>query len=95
MVRSAHSWLLLLNDIAGSENGGTTYKTYFRFFQYQRLPFCQKIKIYLALADNDGSEPGVLNLTTALIDSDGHRFCVTATWNLADHPLAEPRLISL
>jgi hypothetical protein len=28
-----------------------------------------------------GSEPGVLNLTTALTAPDGHTYCVSATWN--------------
>ncbi|MEM9090855.1 MAG: serine hydrolase [Cyanobacteria bacterium P01_F01_bin.53] len=28
-----------------------------------------------------GSEPGVENFTTALVDANGRNFCVTATWN--------------
>lgn len=28
-----------------------------------------------------GSEPGVLNLTTGLVDASGHTYCVSATWN--------------
>ena len=28
-----------------------------------------------------GSEPGVLNLTTGLVDASGHSYCVSATWN--------------
>ncbi|MEM7794968.1 MAG: serine hydrolase [Cyanobacteria bacterium P01_C01_bin.118] len=31
-----------------------------------------------------GSEPGVENFTTDLLDADGHHYCVTATWNNPD-----------
>ncbi|MEM9164192.1 MAG: serine hydrolase [Cyanobacteria bacterium P01_F01_bin.4] len=33
------------------------------------------------VAFKGGSEPGVENLTTYLESTDGHRYCVTATWN--------------
>ena len=33
------------------------------------------------IAFKGGSEPGVLNLTTALVDEAGSRYCVAATWN--------------
>ncbi|WP_287417904.1 serine hydrolase [Oceanithermus sp.] len=36
------------------------------------------------VAFKGGSEPGVLNLTTALVDAAGSRYCVAATWNTAD-----------
>jgi len=33
------------------------------------------------VAFKGGSEPGVLNLTTATTGKNGHRYCVAATWN--------------
>jgi len=33
------------------------------------------------IAFKGGSEPGVLNLTTATTGKNGHRYCVAATWN--------------
>lgn len=36
------------------------------------------------VAFKGGSEPGVLNLTTALAGLNGKRFCVAATWNNAE-----------
>lgn len=33
------------------------------------------------VAFKGGSEPGVLNLTTAVLGRNGHRYCVAATWN--------------
>jgi beta-lactamase class A len=33
------------------------------------------------IAFKGGSEPGVLNLTTALTGKNGHRYCVAVTWN--------------
>ncbi|MEM1254741.1 MAG: serine hydrolase [Cyanobacteria bacterium P01_H01_bin.21] len=33
------------------------------------------------IAFKGGSEPGVMNFTTALKDADNHNYCVTATWN--------------
>jgi beta-lactamase class A len=33
------------------------------------------------IAFKGGSEPGVLNLTTAVLGQNGHRYCVAATWN--------------
>lgn len=33
------------------------------------------------IAFKGGSEIGVLNFTTAVTDSDGHHYCVAATWN--------------
>ncbi len=45
------------------------------------------------IAFKGGSEPGVLNLTTALLGEGGVRYCVAATWN---HPELEPgRLYAL
>lgn len=38
-------------------------------------------KDWKQVAFKGGSEPGVLNLTTALTGSNGHHYCVTATWN--------------
>ena len=38
-------------------------------------------KDWKQIAYKGGSEPGVLNLTTALTGKNGHRYCVTATWN--------------
>lgn len=38
-------------------------------------------KDWQQIAYKGGSEPGVLNLTTALTGKNGHRYCVTATWN--------------
>ncbi len=40
------------------------------------------------VAFKGGSEPGVLNLTTALISPMGQHYCVSATWN-DDQPLNE------
>jgi beta-lactamase class A len=39
-----------------------------------------------------GSEPGVLNLTTALTDPDGRTYCVSATWNDPTQRLDETAL---
>ena len=36
------------------------------------------------VAFKGGSEPGVENFTTELVDADGHRYCVSATWNNPD-----------
>lgn len=36
---------------------------------------------WLRVAYKGGSEPGVLNLTTALAAGAGHGYCVSATWN--------------
>ena len=33
------------------------------------------------IAFKGGSEPGVMNFTTALKDADNHNYCVAATWN--------------
>jgi beta-lactamase class A len=38
-------------------------------------------KDWQQIAYKGGSEPGVLNLTTALTGKNGHHYCVTATWN--------------
>jgi beta-lactamase class A len=38
-------------------------------------------KDWKEIAYKGGSEPGVLNLTTALTGKDGHHYCVAATWN--------------
>lgn len=39
-----------------------------------------------------GSEPGVLNFTTQLVDETGRRYCLALTWN-DDRPLDEIRLL--
>lgn len=49
---------------------------------------------WTSVAFKGGSEPGVLNLTTALTARDGRRLCVAATWN-DDKALDEMRFISL
>lgn len=36
------------------------------------------------IAFKGGSEPGVENFTTDLMDADGHHYCVAATWNNPD-----------
>ncbi|OUM99923.1 MAG: serine hydrolase [Firmicutes bacterium ZCTH02-B6] len=46
------------------------------------------------VAFKGGSEPGVLNLTTALVDANGAGYCVSATWNHAEN-LDELRFLSL
>ena len=38
-------------------------------------------KDWQQVAFKGGSEPGVLNLTTALTGRNGHHYCVAATWN--------------
>jgi hypothetical protein len=38
-------------------------------------------KSWRRIAYKGGSEPGVLNLTAFLSSSQGHRYCVVATWN--------------
>jgi beta-lactamase class A len=38
-------------------------------------------KDWQQVAFKGGSEPGVLNLTTALTGKNGHHYCVAATWN--------------
>ncbi len=38
-------------------------------------------KDWQQIAFKGGSEPGVLNLTTALTGKNGHHYCVAATWN--------------
>lgn len=48
-----------------------------------------------SVAFKGGSEPGVLNFTTALTTSDGDRYCVAATWNDATQPLDETALSRL
>jgi beta-lactamase class A len=47
------------------------------------------------IAFKGGSEPGVLNLTTRLVDLQGQTYCVAATWNSAEAPLNEERLTEL
>lgn len=49
---------------------------------------------WASVAFKGGSEPGVLNLTTALVARDGRRLCVAATWN-ADQALDETRFYAL
>ncbi len=41
-----------------------------------------------------GSEPGVLNFTTQLLDKMGNRYCLALTWN-DDRPLDEVRLLTV
>lgn len=36
------------------------------------------------IAFKGGSEPGVENFTTDLLDNDGHHYCIAATWNNLD-----------
>ena len=45
-----------------------------------------------AIAFKGGSEPGVLNLTTALTAADGRTYCVAATWNDPTQRLDETAL---
>ena len=47
------------------------------------------------IAFKGGSEPGVLNLTTQLRNSQGQTYCVSATWNSAEQPLNEEVLTQL
>lgn len=44
------------------------------------------------IAFKGGSEPGVLNLTTWLVDEVGDTYCVTTTWNSPDQALDETAL---
>jgi beta-lactamase class A len=46
------------------------------------------------IAYKGGSEPGVLNLTTALTGRSGHHYCVAATWN-SEGVLDENKFFSL
>lgn len=47
------------------------------------------------IAFKGGSEPGVLNLTTLLMDDTGNTYCVTTTWNNSDQALDETALSQL
>ena len=47
-----------------------------------------------SVAFKGGSEPGVLNLTTGLVDEAGTFYCVASTWN-DDQELDEVRMIGL
>jgi beta-lactamase class A len=51
-------------------------------------------KDWQEIAYKGGSEPGVLNLTTALTGRNGHQYCVAATWN-NDGVLDETHFFSL
>lgn len=51
-------------------------------------------KDWRQVAYKGGSEPGVLNLTTALTGRNGHSYCVAATWN-NDAALDEAKFFSL
>ena len=51
-------------------------------------------KDWQQIAYKGGSEPGVLNLTTALTGKNGHHYCVAATWN-NDAALDESKLFTL
>ncbi len=44
-------------------------------------PSLARREAWKQVAFKGGSEPGVLNLTTALVDEAGGRYCVAATWN--------------
>ena len=44
------------------------------------------------IAFKGGSEPGVLNLTTWLVDEAGDTYCITTTWNNPDQALDETAL---
>ncbi|MEA5469315.1 serine hydrolase [Spirulina sp. 06S082] len=46
------------------------------------------------VAFKGGSEPGVLNFTTQLVDKTGSHYCLTLTWN-DDKPLDEIRLLTI
>ncbi|MEM0982258.1 MAG: serine hydrolase [Cyanobacteria bacterium P01_H01_bin.58] len=48
-----------------------------------------------SVAFKGGSEPGVLNFTTALSTPEGDTYCVAATWNDATQPLDEIALSRL
>jgi beta-lactamase class A len=47
-----------------------------------------------SVAFKGGSEPGVLNFTTQLVDKTGSRYCLALTWN-DDRPLNEVRLLTI
>ena len=51
-------------------------------------------KDWKQIAYKGGSEPGILNLTTALTGNNGHHYCVAATWNNTA-ALDESRFFSL
>ncbi len=51
-------------------------------------------KNWQLVAYKGGSEPGVLNFTTYLIDSQGRHYCVSATWNHTER-LDEVRFVGL
>jgi beta-lactamase class A len=51
-------------------------------------------KDWQQIAYKGGSEPGVLNLTTALTGKNGHHYCIAATWN-NDAALDESKLFTL
>jgi beta-lactamase class A len=51
-------------------------------------------KDWQQIAYKGGSEPGVLNLTTALTARSGRHYCVSATWN-NDVPLDDKKFFAL
>jgi beta-lactamase class A len=51
-------------------------------------------KDWQQIAYKGGSEPGVLNLTSALTGKNGHHYCIAATWN-NDAALDESKLFTL
>jgi beta-lactamase class A len=57
-------------------------------------PGIANAKDWAHTAFKGGSEPGVLNLTTALQTKNGKQYCVVATWN-HDQVLDEKRFLSL
>ncbi|WP_324718044.1 alpha/beta fold hydrolase [Carboxydochorda subterranea] len=57
-------------------------------------PGVARAEQWAQVAFKGGSEPGVLNLTTALVSKDGRHLCVSATWNSPDK-LADQQFMSL
>lgn len=58
-------------------------------------PGVAKSRDWQSIAFKGGSEPGVLNLTTALEAADGRTYCIAATWNSPNRPLDENQLTRL
>jgi beta-lactamase class A len=57
-------------------------------------PGLANVERWQRVAYKGGSEPGVLNLTTFLIDTEGNRYSVSVTVNDSDSPLPENDIIS-
>ncbi|MEL6319852.1 MAG: serine hydrolase [Cyanobacteria bacterium J06626_14] len=47
------------------------------------------------IAFKGGSEPGVLNMTTRLVNEEGNTYCISATWNSTEQALNEDILTQL